>query len=67
MKIRIQTDDMSEIVMQALVGSDGMTRRELEKLTGIKKASLIRILNSLLDEKLIEKTGTARNTKYFAK
>ncbi|SFU70093.1 ATP-binding protein [Butyrivibrio sp. M55] len=66
-KIRIQTDDMSEIVMQALVGSDGMTRRELEKLTGIKKASLIRILNSLLDEKLIEKTGTARNTKYFAK
>ena len=66
-KLKTQTDNMSEIVMQALIGSDGMTRKEIEKLTGIKKASLIRILNSLLDEDLIEKTGTARNTKYFAK
>lgn len=63
--IREQNDNLVEIVKQVLVGSNGMTRKELEDLTGIKKASIIRVLNKMIEEGLIQKKGTARKTQYY--
>lgn len=60
-----KTDDMAEIVLKVIVGSDEMTRKEIEELTGIKKATLIRILNKLLNDGIIRKKGLTRNTRYY--
>lgn len=60
-----KTDDMAEIVLKVIVGSDKMTRKEIEELTGIKKATLIRILNKLLNDGIIKKKGLTRNTRYY--
>ena len=60
-----KTDDMAEIVLKVIVGSDKMTRKEIEELTGIKKATLIRILNKLLNDGIIRKKGLTRNTRYY--
>ena len=60
-----KTDDMAEIVLKVIVGSDEMTRKEIEEITGIKKATLIRILNKLLNDGIIRKKGLTRNTRYY--
>jgi hypothetical protein len=60
-----KTDDMAEIVLKVIVGSDEMTRKEIEKITGIKKATLIRILNKFLNDGIIRKKGLTRNTRYY--
>lgn len=60
-----KTDDMAEIVLKVIVGSNEMTRKEIEELTGIKKATLIRILNKLLNDGIIKKKGLTRNTRYY--
>ena len=60
-----KTDDMAEIVLKVIVGSGEMTRKEIEKITGIKKATLIRILNKFLNDGIIRKKGLTRNTRYY--
>ena len=60
-----KTDDMAEIVLKVIAGSNEMTRKEIEELTGIKKATLIRILNKLLNDGIIKKKGLTRNTRYY--
>ena len=60
-----KTDDMAEIVLKVIAGSNEMTRKEIEELTGIKKATLIRILNKLLNDGIIRKKGLTRNTRYY--
>ena len=43
------------------------SRLELEELSGFAKDTLIRILNSLVEKGIIEKTGKARATLYMKK
>jgi ATP-dependent DNA helicase RecG len=62
-----QTDRTTEIIMHMLIGAKEMSRKELEEITGIKKASLIRALNTLISNNRIEKTGAGRNIKYHMK
>lgn len=40
------------------------SRLEIDYLTGFNKSKTIRILNNLLEQYLIEKTGDCRNFKY---
>lgn len=49
--------------------SDGRicTRAEVERMTGFSKDKAIRLLNSLVDKGAIEKTGSARGTRYSRK
>ncbi len=41
------------------------TRSELEKVTGLNKYKLLRIINSLINKGIIIKKGNAINTYYF--
>ncbi len=62
-----QVDSTSEIIMHTLIGSKEMSRKDLEDVTGIKKATLIRALNTLVIDNLVEKTGTGKSTRYRAR
>lgn len=62
-----QVDSTAEIIMQTLTGSTSMSRKELEVTTGIKKATLIRELNALVADHLVERTGIGKNTRYRGK
>ena len=62
-----QVDSIAEIIMKTLAGSTNMSRKELEVITGIKRATLIRELNALVAENLVERTGIGKNTRYRAK
>lgn len=66
-RIKMQAENYAEIVLNALAGSAEMTRKELEELTGIKKSTLIRVLNKLLSDGLVWKKGSAKNTRYWVK
>ena len=66
-RIKTQAENHAEIVLNALAGSAEMTRKELEELTGIKKSTLIRVLNKLLSDGLVWKKGSAKNTRYWVK
>ena len=66
-RTKTQAENHAEIVLNALAGSAEMTRKELEELTGIKKSTLIRILNKLLSDGLVWKKGSAKNTRYWVR
>ena len=66
-RIKMQAENYAEIVLNALAGSAEMTRKELEELTGIKKSTLIRVLNKLLSDGLVWKKGSAKNTRYWVR
>ena len=42
-------------------------RLELEQLSGFAKDTLIRVLNSLVEKGVVEKSGKARATMYLKK
>ena len=41
------------------------SRSEIEKISGISKTNLIRLLNEMIDEKLISKEGNGKATLYY--
>ena len=43
------------------------SRLELEEISGFAKDTLIRILNSLVEKGIVEKSGKARGTMYVKK
>lgn len=64
---KIQNPDLGKnekILLEAVDKGRLYTRADLENSTSLKKNSLIRVLNSLLEKGLIEKTGNGRNTLY---
>lgn len=46
-------------------GQKEMTRVQIERNTGIKKATLLRIRNGMIEKGFIQKTGAGRGTKYI--
>lgn len=62
-----RVDSTAEVILSMLSGSREISRKELEELTGIKKATLIRALNMLVADHLVEKLGTGKNTRYRAR
>ena len=56
--------DTENVVIRLLREHGIMSRGQIEDVTGWKKDHVIRILNSLIEKKVITKEGAARSTKY---
>lgn len=52
------------LVYNLLKKNTELSRLDIDNLTGFNKSKTIRIINSLLEQYLIEKIGDGRNTKY---
>ena len=65
-----QTEELphnEQKVMNYLVGCDSAARKEIEVSLGMSQATTIRMLNVLVDKRLIKKTGKGKNIRYSAK
>ena len=56
--------DTEKRIVDLLKKNYVMSRQELEKATGLKKDSVIRLLNSLIRRNIIQKTGKGRGIRY---
>ena len=56
--------EMEAVVWRQMQGQKEMTRVQIERNTGIKKDTLLRILNGMIEKGFIQKTGAGRGTKY---
>ena len=57
--------EMEAVVWRQMQGQKEMTRVQIERNTGIKKDTLLRILNGMIEKGFIQKTGAGRGTKYI--
>ncbi len=57
--------EMERIVWKQMQKQKEMTRIQIERSTGIKKDTLLRTLNGMIEKGLIQKTGAGRGTKYI--
>ena len=57
--------EMEVVVWRQMQGQKEMTRVQIERNTGIKKDTLLRILNGMIEKGFIQKTGAGRGTKYI--
>ena len=64
-KKEIELTGNEKIVLKSMNSKREYTRTELESLTGLKKDTLIRTLNSLISKNIILKTGSATNIVYY--
>ena len=64
---QIRLSVKEKIVLDSMKQSYSYNRVEIEKLSGLAKDTLIRILNSLIGKGLIEKIGKAKATYYVKK
>ncbi len=67
LKKAIELTNNEKIVIKAINDNREYTRLELENLTGLKKDTLIRTLNSLIIKNLVMKKGNATNIIYCKK
>jgi len=44
-----------------------MTNREIQNATGFERTKVVRLLNRLVEKKVVEKIGSGRGTKYSLK
>ena len=54
-------------VVSILKNNLKLSRTQIEAKTQFSKYKTIRTLNSLIEKNIVQKTGTARNTKYILK
>ena len=57
--------EMERIVWKQMQKQKEMTRIQMERSTGIKKDTLLRTLNGMIEKGLIQKAGAGRGTKYM--
>lgn len=62
LKPELTHDEM--VIVQVLRDNRMMSRQEIEEQTPFTKAKVIRLLNALIQKKIIRKTGNGRGTKY---
>lgn len=51
-------------VLKHMAGRGAVSRKEIESALGLSQSSAIRVLNSLVKRRLIQKTGRGKNTAY---
>ena len=62
--------DLSEaeqILVSILKGKEKMSRSEIEKAAEMEKSKAVRTLNSLIEKKILKKTGAGRGVRYTLK
>lgn len=64
---KVTLSEKEEKVYSVMKNNYQYKRQELEKMTNLSKDTIIRVLNNLLDYKLITKIGQAKNVTYLKK
>ena len=63
-KYNSSVDERKQAILEMLKNHGFVTRKDVESQFGISQASAIRVLNEMLEEGLIKKNNSAKNTKY---
>ena len=63
----ISLSEDEKVVVSILKKNLKLSRTQIEDETQFTKYKTIRILNSLIEKNVVQKTGTARNIKYILK
>ena len=58
-------DADERLLLGALPKGDALTRAQVAETAGISKDRAIRLLNALIDKGFVERTGSARSTRYL--
>ena len=56
-----------EYLVNILKGKEKMSRSEIEKAAEMEKSKAVRTLNSLIEKKILKKTGAGRGVRYTLK
>lgn len=56
--------DAETRVLKYMAGRSATSRKEIESALGLSQSSAIRVLNGLVEKKLVQKTGRGKNTAY---
>ena len=60
-------NEAEQILVNILKGKEKMSRSEIEKAAGMEKSKAVRTLNSLIEKKILKKTGAGRGVRYTLK
>lgn len=66
--VNISTDLLSQdeiSILNIMQKNLKLSRTQISKATGFSKDKIIKLLNTLIDKNIIEKSGIGRNTKYY--
>lgn len=58
-------NDNEMLVLSIMKNNLKLSRAQISKVTGLNKDKTIRVLNSLIEKNLVDKSGVSRNTKYY--
>lgn len=64
---KLDNADEENTIINLLTRNILLSRSQIDTLSGFNKAKTVRILNRLLDQQIIEKTGKGKDTKYQLK
>jgi ATP-dependent DNA helicase RecG len=62
-----QEPTLSERILRLLSETDALSRVEIEELTGFKRTRVLKGLEQLIGDGMVEKTGSGPSTKYRIK
>ena len=57
-------NEAEQILVNILKGKEKMSRSEIEKAAEMEKSKAVRTLNSLIEKKILKKTGAGRGVRY---
>ena len=60
-------NEAEQILVNILKGKEKMSRSEIEKAAEMEKSKAVRTLNSLIEKKILKKTGAGRGGRYTLK
>ncbi|RHS55902.1 AAA family ATPase, partial [Ruminococcus sp. AM46-18] len=60
-------NEAEQILVNILKGKEKMSRSEIEKAAKMEKSKAVRTLNSLIEKKILKKTGAGRGVRYTLK
>ena len=56
-----------KMLLAFLKNRNNLTRKEIEKLSGMEKTKIIRVLNNLIQKNIVQREGNGRGTRYKIK
>lgn len=56
-----------ELIYNALVDNDSMSRVEIEKETGFERSKVLRLMTNLMNKGLVDQVGSGPSTAYIIK
>lgn len=60
-------NETEKMLLAFLKNRNNLTRKEIEKLSGMEKTKIIRGLNNLIQKNIVQREGNARGTRYKIK